>query len=266
MINVGSGETTAINQDMNATTTGSFNSLVVVPPTEAQLSALPVTDASLRVLLTDAPINAEHVWAEICGVRVAQHGVDSGSDTDSGSDDTRGWMTLRTSCQRLDILALQNGLTAELGLATLPAGNYGQIRLEVSHVTVVINGQTTNLAVPSGVLKIGHGFQVDAGTLVTLAIDFDAGRSIHFTPGHGYILSPVLSVVGEKHERRGKSQAVRDAGASERADAAAEAEKPEPADAAAPKTENSKRADAGSGTQPERSDASVDRQHDAGHR
>jgi hypothetical protein len=127
-----------------------------------------------------------------------------------------GWLELSTACQSFDLLKLQGGLTTELGLDALPPGEYGQIRLGLTKASIQVGGQTYPLTIPSGTqsgIKIGHHFAVEAGGLTTLALDFDAAKSIHVA-GQGYVMRPVISVVGELKE---STQEVRERAATREA-------------------------------------------------
>jgi len=179
-------------------TTGSLGSLQVTEVASAQLSAVTDTNAAFRLLVTDAPIAAQAVNVEFCGMSVHHRDVE-GDDAGVPPDD--GWVqiTAATDCKSFDLLQLQNGLTTELGLNALPPGTYGQVRLNLKSATIQVGGQVYPLTIPSGVLKIGHEFTVEAGRLVTLAVDFNAALSIHDS-GHGYVMSPVIAIAGELHE------------------------------------------------------------------
>ncbi|MET0391440.1 MAG: DUF4382 domain-containing protein [Polyangiales bacterium] len=179
-------------------------------------------------MLTDAPIDAERVLVEICGIRVQSRsgvddaGVDAQEDA-SAPEASRdnGWLSVSDRCQSLDLLQLRDGLTAELGLSALPAGDYGQIRLEVKQASIVVDGETFAMTIPSGArsgIKIIHGFTVEPAVLTTLALDFDAERSVHHAPGRGYMMSPVIALLGERHE----GLAALRAKSSQRPDASAE--------------------------------------------
>jgi uncharacterized protein DUF4382 len=221
---------------------------------DAQLTTLSGEQAMLRVLLTDAPVDAEHVYVTFCGVRVQSRGVasetdgslsqdagaatdhrsdageateevaDAGAPTDhgdgegsAGRDDAgarpaldggaespvNGWISLGDDCQTFDLLALQHGITAELGFDALPPGSYGQIRLMLREARIVVDGNELPLTVPSGEqsgIKIVHGFELQAGSLTTLALDFDAARSIRETGTGEYIMRPVIELIGDRRE------------------------------------------------------------------
>ena len=64
--------------------------------------------------------------------------------------------------------------------------------------SVVVGGVEHELTVPSGDqrgIAIGSGFSLRDGEAATVTLDFDAGRSIRFSEGAGYMMSPVISVV-----------------------------------------------------------------------
>jgi hypothetical protein len=210
-----SGDSSAVPQSQ-----GSLEKLEVPDLSNAQLETLRGEQAAVRVLMTDAPIDAEHVYVTICKVEVHAAGAvppadagpseaepsDAGSaDRDEASAEGR-WLSLSDTCHQYDLLALRNGLTTELGLQTLPPGRYGQIRLGLTEATIVVSGEEHSLTIPSGAesgLKIIHGFELAAGELTTLALDFDAARSIHGTRGAGYMMRPVIELVAERRERFG---------------------------------------------------------------
>ena len=87
--------------------------------------------------------------------------------------------------------------TLAQGLA--PAGHYTQIRLKLgAGSNVVVDGVTYPLTVPSGLqsgYKLVGEFDVPAGGLVELALDFDAARSVHQTGNGRYMLKPTVRVM-----------------------------------------------------------------------
>jgi hypothetical protein len=126
-----------------------------------------------------------------------------------------GWRTISDTCQTLDLLTLQGGITEAIGIGSLPAGDYGQIRLMLVDAAIVVSGSRFELVVPSGSesgLKIGSGFSLHEGTATTITLDFDAGQSVHYTQGRGYMMAPVIHVVDltlhpATHEDAGGSRA-----------------------------------------------------------
>lgn len=107
-----------------------------------------------------------------------------------------GWVTLVDQVQSYDLLELQNGVTAALGNAEVPAGRYTQIRLIVDSASVVVGGQTHDLAIPSGEstgLKLNYDFDMSSSGAYEIVLDFDAQASIK-KAGPKYLLTPVVMV------------------------------------------------------------------------
>lgn len=156
---------------------------------ERQVTQAPPT---LRILLHDAPADeVDEVWVEIASVRA--HG-------------DAGWVEIASEPIAVDLLTLQNGVAAELGLAELAPGDYDQLRLEVTSSWVVVDGETGPLKVPSGGssgLKIPHHFTVPECGGVTLSLDWDVGAHLTYARGRGHILRPVLVVDGETADESG---------------------------------------------------------------
>src|SRR5262245_63817845 len=83
----------------------------------------------IRLRLTDAPgpdIGSAVVW-------VSRAYLIPGNDTtsDSTSTDSSSRVVVTDEPQEYDLLELQDGVTALLGDATVPAGKYSQLRLVV---------------------------------------------------------------------------------------------------------------------------------------
>lgn len=157
---------------------------------------------TLHVSLTDAAAcGFDKVYVTVSKVRVHQSAT--------AREDSGGWTDLVLSpAKKLDLTSLVNGVLEDLGQTALPAGHYTQIRLELLpnspseplNNSVVPTGETTEtpLDTPSASqsgLKLIHEFDVAAGTLVDLILDFDACRSIVTKGNGGYNLKPVISVV-----------------------------------------------------------------------
>lgn len=114
-----------------------------------------------------------------------------------------GWKTLAEGEKTVDLLTLQGGAFLDLGVASLPPGRVGQLRLRLvdggdQHVTV--GGVDHALDVPSGAqsgIKIVGGFDVPACASGEVTIDFDAQKSlqVHAAGKSGtYKLRPVVKI------------------------------------------------------------------------
>jgi hypothetical protein len=131
--------------------------------------------ATVTLRLSDAPANFQSATVWVSKVQLV------GGDS--------GLQTISTTPTSYDLLSLQNGVTALLGTATIPAGSYEQLRLIVDSARVVLatgftfaDGDTTAaLRVPSG---METGIKVDFAGGVTLppgqstmVVDFDVSKS-----------------------------------------------------------------------------------------
>ena len=144
---------------------------------------------TMRIRMTDAPALFDHI-----NLVVTQISVHPGTAADS--DSVAGWQVVRTSPANIDLVALRNGATAQLVVATLGAGTYSMIRLKLgAGSTITDGGVTYPLVVPSGLqsgLKIHGPFTVPDGGTTDIIIDFDAARSVHQNGTGVYILNPVV--------------------------------------------------------------------------
>lgn len=138
----------------------------------------------LRLMLTDAPVdNIDNVWLTVSNISI--------------HSDVLGWLSISSDTQTLDLLRLQNSVSRTLGIATLPAGSFNEMRMLVTDASVVVEGTSYDLYVPSGAtsgVKIKFHFDVTDSEVATMLIDWDAGASIHYAPGEGYIMRPVIHV------------------------------------------------------------------------
>jgi hypothetical protein len=134
---------------------------------------------NLKINLTDMPmsgVNSVHVT--VATVRVHQSA--------SAGTDTAGWQDIPvTAGMPVDVMSLRNGVLLELCRATLPPGDYQQVRL-----VMTLDGVTHPIDMPSDV-KITHSFTVASGqTDVTL--DFVAADSMHQRSNGTYYMEPVI--------------------------------------------------------------------------
>ena len=154
---------------------------------------------TVNVQMTDAPsCGFDHVYVTVSQVRI--------NASSTAGDNDSGWtnITLATP-QKVDLLSLTNGTMATLGQATLPAGQYQQVRLvlapnqgNTSANSVVVSGTTNEqpLATPSATqsgLKIIRPFDVSANSTVDLVLDFNACKSVVQKGNGSYALKPVIT-------------------------------------------------------------------------
>ena len=164
------------------------------------------TTGTLVLGLTDDPGDYLHVYVTIKEVQVNQAAEEE--------EDDSGWLTVLTPEETFDLLVLQNGVIANLGLAELEAGQYNQMRLILDEEKpaahpyanyLVIEGEEgedpveVELKVPSGFktgIKIVHGFTIAASGATELILDFDANKSIVQAGKSGkWLLKPTIKVL-----------------------------------------------------------------------
>ena len=152
--------------------------------------------AKLRVYLTDKPAE-EYLAVNVTVVAVRVHQSSAAGELEAG------WRDLPvTAAMPVDLLQLRNGVLYELCQVQLPAGHYQQVRLVLapntgaelpfSQSVVTADGVTHALAVPSGTIKIVHGFSVDAQQVTDLTLDFDASQSVKKRGTDAYFMTPVI--------------------------------------------------------------------------
>jgi hypothetical protein len=168
---------------------------------------------TLGISLTDTPGDYDHVFVTIKEIQVKK-GSNNGE---------AGWLTGFTVEQTFDLLELQNGVFADLGLTELEAGKYNQLRLILSSEPiaphpfanyVVIEGDQEEeyiigevgeyytiqeLKVPSALqtgIKIVQGFTIEVGGSTELILDFDANKSIVQAGNNtDWLLKPTIKVL-----------------------------------------------------------------------
>ncbi|MFM2138054.1 MAG: hypothetical protein RJA57_361 [Bacteroidota bacterium] len=140
---------------------------------------------TLRVRLTDNPVNAEAVLVDIQQVRVNYRA------------DSSGWVDLATQTGIYDLLGLQNGVDTLLAQGSVPGNSVKEIRFVLGpNNSIRVSGITYPLTIPSGAesgLKLKIDKQLTA-PLDSLIIDFDAALSVHQAGPSNYQLRPVLRI------------------------------------------------------------------------
>lgn len=124
---------------------------------------------------------------------------------DIGESDA-GWRELPVSASiamPINLLTLQGGVLLTLCEAQLPAGHYQQIRLVLAPNTgteppfnqsvVTTDSVSHPLEVPSGTIKIVHGFDVQTPEVTELTLDFNALLSVKKRGNGTYFMTPVIT-------------------------------------------------------------------------
>ncbi len=142
---------------------------------------------TLNVYMQDAPAH-NTTWSHIDVTfnMVQVHVADAGNDS--------GWITVRDVPTTVDLMSVKT-VSALLGSSSLKAGDYTQLRLNVTSATgTMANGTTVEFFVPSSMLRTDDPFNITTGQSTSLTLNLDLSRSIVDAAGR-WIFTPVLGSV-----------------------------------------------------------------------
>ena len=167
--------------------------------------------------LTDAPFPTDEVKSvDVFIVRVDARLADVTDDeanqsVSAESSSSGGWKTVATPNASYDLLSLQNGISATLGQAMLPAGTYNGFRLVIDQdkssatlkTGMVLNGGSTpGIKFPSagqsGIkIVLAQPVTIVAGTETDLLVDFNVDQSFvlrgNTIDKNGLLFKPVIN-------------------------------------------------------------------------
>ncbi len=164
----------------------------------------PSGSGSLRVMLKDSPFH------DASAVLVTFNEVSVHQDTDA--DFTPLKFAADATSRTCDLLRLQKDNAQDvLGIGTLDAGHYTQVRLEVAEANLYLGAPSTGdacgpglippagtpipLTIPSGEVKLNREFDVPEGGTTLMSLDFDGDHSIIQTGNGSYMMKPVIAIV-----------------------------------------------------------------------
>jgi hypothetical protein len=160
---------------------------------------------TLNVRITDAPFD------EASAVLVTFSDVSA----HKAEEPDEGWAKLPFAdggaTRTCDLKKLQAANEDVLGVGTVAAGHYTQIRLVVSSAKLYFDapssgpacapsipppgGASADVAISSGEVRLNRQFTVPEGGATTMLLDFDGGGSIHETGNGGFRMTPVIGIV-----------------------------------------------------------------------
>ncbi len=139
---------------------------------------------TLVIQVRDAPMDFSHLLVTFSEVRVHPANVENASR----------WLNLSLAATTIDFMNLAN-LTKVLALDRVAAGKYTQIRIVVTSASgTMMGGNSVPMTVPDGILKTDTPFDLKAGGVTTVTLDFDLAHSIH-QAGGSWVFMPVLGSV-----------------------------------------------------------------------
>lgn len=139
----------------------------------------------ISVAIVDGPVDAKNVWVTIKALDVRPC---------SGG----GWIGIDVDSVTLDLLLLQNGVSANLiDGVDFAVGAYCELRLVIEDsATLVLNsGVEAPLKIPSAYssgIKFKGEFNIIPNLETSITIDFDAEKSIHEKGNGNYSMDPVV--------------------------------------------------------------------------
>jgi len=163
----------------------------------------------VNVQLTDAPFPFAQVKSvDIFVVRIDGKVAETDSAEDANEADSTGWKTLVSPNASMNLLNLTNGKTANLGVATLPAGTYRGFRMiiDTDKSSVTLNDGTKPSVKWPSAGKNGIKIVLDEPVVVsgtqTLLVDFDLGRSFRMRGNsisqNGLLFKPVIRATSQQ--------------------------------------------------------------------
>lgn len=152
-------------------------------------------DGSASIYVKDAPTD-EFSEIHVNFTQVQVHYAGNGSDDNETEEEDEGsWITLFENADGtdIDLLAASGNASAFLGEERLEPGKYTQIRIIVqSAYGIDHDGNTVDIPVSSGTLKIIKPFNVVAGEESKITVDIDLDRSLVKTGNQGWRMTPVV--------------------------------------------------------------------------
>jgi hypothetical protein len=172
---------------------------------------------TLNLQLTDAPFSSDSVSrVDIYVVRVdakvaASDSTDAATGVTDDSASVNGWTTIATPKQKIELLALRNGLFTALGAKSLAAGSYQAFRLVIDpsqssvtlkNGTVLTSTSSPSVSFPSAArsgikINLTTPIVVTANDTATTLIDFDVNQSFvqrgNAIVSNGLLFKPVIT-------------------------------------------------------------------------
>ena len=159
----------------------------------------PSGSGTLRMTLKDSPFSdATALLVTFTDVSVHQ------ADTPDGT-----WTKVTTGTRTCDLTRLKDAQDI-LGITTLDAGHYTQIRLLVATAAIsftektsgdtcaasfTLAAPTVSVTIPSGEVKLNREFDILPNATTSILLDFDGERSLREMGNGSYSMSPVISIV-----------------------------------------------------------------------
>ncbi|MDP2719020.1 MAG: DUF4382 domain-containing protein, partial [Dehalococcoidia bacterium] len=110
------------------------------------------------------------------------------------------WITVVKEENTFDLVALQ-GVEILLGTSELEAGQYTQIRLDVTKVMVTMGNEEIEAKLPGEKLKVVRPWEIKAGETTVLTLDFEADKFVVMTGKGNAQVKPVIKLEVSRGKR-----------------------------------------------------------------
>lgn len=183
------------SNQLPADKTGSLAILITDPP---EIDSRPAFPTGLPQVLKSDNISKSPSYAFSNGVQAVNSLVVKIEKAEVHLADADKWETLKMDFPiSLDLVQLQKGVIAPLGVTRLSAGNYSEIRLYIANATAVLPDSSIKNLTLSGydrIIKLDNTFTITPRKNTTLVIDFDAQKSVNYD-GSEFNLQPFVSTI-----------------------------------------------------------------------
>ncbi len=156
--------------------------LILAPACSNSASTSAEGGSQVRIFLTDVPSD----YIASAAVTISHVYLMPNSD----DSESVHLLSASQSPQTFDLMQLRNGVQALLADASVPPGNYSQLRLVVDNATItLVDGYTfadgtttTTLSIPSSAtagvkVQLASSIEAEDGTTTILVVDFDVNQS-----------------------------------------------------------------------------------------
>ncbi|MGC8571551.1 MAG: DUF4382 domain-containing protein [Caldivirga sp.] len=150
--------------------------------------------ASVYVLISDKPVQVQHLYVTISSVMLHNEG------TDSWFTCSIAVFTLGNASFKVDLASLTSA-SQLVAKCNPPNGTYNLIFLRISSVQAVINGRTYQCRLPSDVIKVPLEPQpiVVNGSSYSINVDMGMVSNVNLTGNGECIVKPVVRAMVTRH-------------------------------------------------------------------
>lgn len=168
-------------------------------------------NGQVRIMLTDAPYPltlVENAYVTLEKIELRRNGLSDQNGDNNGDEmnDDPGegspFIVVMDEPKQFNLMNLQNGITEELAMVEVPAGNYDLVRMYMQGETIEMkDGTVHDFKIPSGgssglKIFIQPGLMVEGGLTAELLLDVNLNRSLVMKGNpdniQGFNFSPVV--------------------------------------------------------------------------